>query len=170
MISCISICAASYGQENGRRAADVSIDILSLAKERTVTLDFSHAFHMNWSAGGGVSVHIPDRKGVMTERMEHEDNLLLVEKPDATDIVRPEPEFSIGLRFWPEGYHKGAHISLCGAFRAKGYPDMILGAGYAIEIWNGIGADIGYRKTIISTMLEDDEAEKGIYVSLSYRF
>ena len=79
MISCISICAASYGQENGRRAADVSIDILSLAKERTVTLDFSHAFHMNWSAGGGVSVHIPYRKGVMTERMEHEDAEVIVQ-------------------------------------------------------------------------------------------
>lgn len=170
MIPCILLCTDSFGQERGRHAVSVSMDILSLVNESTVDICFSHPFHTNWSVEGGGSVHIPDIAGKNKERMEHEENLDIDENYDAPEYIGAENRFMIGIRYWPAGYDGGPHLSLSSVFRIKDSPGIVLGGGYAIEICKGIGADLGYRHTIIDTGNKEDESIKGIYVSLYYRF
>lgn len=146
------------------------MDILSLVNRSTVDVGFSHPFHTNWSAEGGGLVSIPRMAGKNAERLEHEENLDIEENSNTTEDIRVGHRFLLGMRYWPAGYLNGPHLSLSCAFRTKGSPDIILGGGYAIGIWKGIGADLGYRHTITDTGNKEDEIIKGLYVSLYYRF
>lgn len=170
MISCIFLCTESFGQAKERGTVSISMDILPLVDRSIVDIVFSHPFHMNWSAEGGGSVILPDIRGKYTEKMEHEKNLNIEEISELPEAPRVEHRFLIGMRYWPAGYHEGLHLSLSSVFRIKDSPDILLGGGYAISIWKGIGADLGYRYTVISTGKKEDEGIKGIYVSLYYRF
>lgn len=171
MISCIVLCTDSSGQAKERGRVSISLDILSFVNRNTADILFSHPFHTNWSAEGGGSVVIPDMKRKHTEKLEHEKNLDIEEKSGTTENIRAEHRFMIGMRYWPAGYPEGPHLSMSSVFWTKDSPDILLEGGYAIKIWKGIGADLGYRHTVINTSKkEDEDIIKGIYVSLYYRF
>ena len=170
MISCIFLCIDSFGQEKERSTASISMDILSFMNSGTIDIIFSHPFHTNWSAEGGVAVLIPDINVNDREKQEHEDNLGIEGNSDFPQDIREGHRLMIGMRYWPTGYPDGPHLSLSGVFRIIGSPDIVLGGGYAFEIWKGIGTDLGYRHTIIKGRNKENESIEGIYLSIYYRF
>jgi hypothetical protein len=170
MISCIFLCTDSFGQEKERNTASISMDILSFINSGTIDIVFSHPFHTKWSAEGGASVLIPDINVNYREKQEHEDNLGIMGDSDLPEEIRERHRLMIGMRYWPKGYLDGPHLSLSSVFRIIGSPDIVLGGGYAVEIWKGIGTDLGYRHTIINAGNKEDESIKGIDLSIYYRF
>lgn len=170
MISCILLCTDSFGQEKERSTASISTDILSFINRSTIDIVFSHPFHTNWSAEGGAAVRVHDINENYKEKQEHEDNLGIEGENDVPDEFREGHKMMIGMRYWPTGYLAGPHLSLNSVFRIIGSPDIILGGGYAIEIWKGIGVDLGYRHTIIKGRNKENESIEGIYLSIYYRF
>ena len=170
MISCIFLCIDSFGQEKDGSTASISMDILSFMNSGTIDIAFSHTFHTKWSAEGGAAVRVHDINENYKEKQEHEDNLGIEGENDVPDEFIEGHKMMIGMRYWPIGYPDGPHLSLNSVFRIIGSPDIILGGGYAIEIWKGIGIDLGYRHTIIKGRNKENESIEGIYLSIYYRF
>ncbi len=157
---------SAYGQGNPHAKATVSIDLTGLIADRNARLGFSHGFHERWSAEGEASIQIPEARG--GEEENGHDSMFSDNDGNGRSVHCPE--LRMGVRFWPERSHKGAYLGLYCSNSLKGATDIVLGCGYALGIWNGIGFTAGYELKLIEGIRNSIFSTKGIRISINYSF
>lgn len=166
------ICFLSYGQIVKERGVSVHMDIAELVKDRTIEFGFSHPFNEKWSAGGSISLNIPGRIGKENakedEEWEHDKNLS--SDKAGTEGSMERPEYRIGLCYWKDSFHEGAHMAFICSHSDRNGASFIIGAGYTIKIWKGMSVDIGYERMIFSIRNETTGRNNGLNLELSFRF
>lgn len=149
----------------------VGMDILSGLTLGVIKVHGSYGFHLNWSAAIEAGVDLGAIPG--------ETNPLDKEHGEAiggrTDTGTPEfrKDFSticIHINFWPQKTHEGPCISLGGRHRDRTGADFIIGLGYYIPVWRGLGVDLHYQIGMIETYKSAELSLGGIRGGLHYVF
>lgn len=160
----------SYGQKSTVDKIQISMDIISMMKKRNMKLEFNHPFHEKWSAGGGISVWIPEMNEDTSEEEDHEGSLSTGKIINGPSSGKRLPEYRIGISYWTKRFSEGTYISLECSHRSGNGAALILGGGYMVPIKERLGMSLGYERPVININNEEVTKHNGITVKLSYIF
>ncbi len=160
IIILLLISASCVAKGQGRREVQsiISADIGAIVTSSSARLSFVHSFAQHWSAGGSLSIAIPESSA------ENGGQIL----EERIDIIRPE--FRLGVRFWPKEFSSGTYLSLDCAYNLSTGTDMVIGCGYSIRIFNFLGISAGYEVKIVEGLNNNLFNTKGIIVGIEYLF
>ena len=169
ILFCLGICCSSSGQVR-KGSLSVYTEPLKYFKRGLATIGFDYSFNENWSAEGSVSLPLIIRKGIDCEETEHKSDLSKHNITGAEDMSASRSEYRMGICFWMKKHTDGTFLRVSCACRTGHGADLILGAGYALPVWRGIGVCIGYEVGVMSVARSDVHESKDINIRLLYRF
>ena len=149
----------------------VGADILSELTFGAIKIHGSYGFHPHWSAAieAGIDLNaIPGEINPLDK--EHGEGLGYGTEKEEPEFRKDCSTLCIHIDFWPQKTHKGPCISLGGRHRDRTGADFIIGLGYYIPIWRGLGIDIHYQMGMIETYKSNELSLSGIRGGLHYVF
>ncbi len=164
VILCILACSPAFGQKVFR--GTVSADAAAAMTDRSISIGFGHSFSEKFSAEGRVSVQIPETAGDLTE-IEHEQ---LLSGKGKSEVRELRPELRMGMRYWPGKFSDGPFIGLQCSYGVEAGTDMVMECGYAVMIWKGLGAVVGYEVRVLEGIRSDIFDTKGLRIGINYSF
>ncbi len=164
----ILLSSRAFGQAGTDIRAAISADAAAMIMDRSIKIGFGHRFVGKWSVQGSAAVStMLFRRRISDEEKEH-DSLLSGEK--ASMGSGPPPEFGLGVRYWPKGFHDGAYIGIMCTHRMDAGTDMAVGFGYAVRILEHLSAAAGYELKITDGLKKETIGTGGITISINYLF
>ena len=130
----------------------IGTDIISELAFRTVRIYSSYGFHHNWSATieAGLDLGIMHNNIDLLNK-EHGEAIGNFSVEGKNEFRKDFSTLCMHLDFWPQKTHKGPCIFFGGLIRDRTGPDILMGLGYHIPIWKGLGIDLRYQIGIIDT-------------------
>ncbi len=155
VILCMIACIPAHGQHRREAGASISADLAAAVTDMAVRLEFSHSFTKHWSVQGSAEVQIP-WKGPSPAGNESGNRI--------------RPEFTAGMRFWPEGFAEGSYLGVNCCHGVETGTDLTIGGGYSIRIMNHLGLCLGYELKILDSIQKGRFGAEGIRINLTYYF
>lgn len=149
----------------------IGTDIISGLAFRTIEIYGSYGFHPNWSAAieAGLDIGMMHNNTSVLDK-EHSEAISKLTAKESNEFRKDFSTLSMHLDFWPQKTHKGLCISLGGLLRDRTGPDILMGLGYYIPIWKGLGINLRYQIGIIETYKTDNLPTDGIKGGFHYVF
>lgn len=138
----------------------------------TIDISFAHQIDDRWTITGQTALNIKRlTNGKDEETLLHQNALSGSDDQDGQRPFRDNlTEVSLSAGFWPQGSFRGGSFHIGGMIKDRSGPDIFCDIMYSFPIWNGLGADLGYRLCLIETIRNKAIQYKGIRIGISYVF
>ena len=149
----------------------IGTDIISGLALNTLRIYGSHGFHNNCSATieAGIYLGMMHNNSNILDK-EHQDGIGNLTTPESHGLRKNFSTLCVHLDYWPQKTYRGPHIFLGGLLRDRTGPDILIGLGYCIPVWKGLGIDLKYQIGIIETYNTDSLPTEGIRGGFHYVF
>ncbi len=162
---CILLCTTLSGRTREEAGVSIFTDIGSAVGGRKLTFGFSHRLSPHWSVGGGCSFNVPHIRWSEEEK-EHSGSLGKELRTGGGGF----PELQAGFRYWPGRFCEGWYMEGGCSYAFRGDADIILGCGYTVKIWKGLGFGAGYGLRLFESLKAGTLGPQGITIGIFYTF
>lgn len=162
------LCGA---QEKPHRESEFLIDIGAAIISGTMKVHVSHAISRHWTVEGGAGACLSAGTGKATEdEKAHEAGFGGEEPAQETGSTGNRIVGLLYAAYWPLETYKGPYVYAgCSTGNRTG-PDMVIGAGYSIRIWNRLTVKIFTRLDLAATSRSGRAEGESLTLGIGYVF
>ena len=150
----------------------VASDLMSGLCFRSANISIAHSFAPKFSAGTDIKMNLKTILRTQDDIVSaHREDLSISEGETHPDRdIETFQESCLYIDYWPADAFEGTYIRLGGRIRDREGPDMIIGLGYTMRVWKGLGIETGYSLGVIEVLNKQKLSIDGIKAGFYYVF